>query len=736
MRRPSQETVLFTTSTRERITRVLSVLALTAGICYLAWRLLATLNPDALLLSSALWLAEAWTVMTAGLLFFSAWDPFSRGDPPPAPPGRSVDVFVPTLNEPLWVVRRALIGALAIEYPHRTWLLDDGNRPEMRTLAAELGAGYLPRESSEGAKAGHLNYALECTEGEFVVLFDADHIATPEFLDRTLGWFDDEQVAFVQTPQEFYNVDSFEHNYKSRKEVAWHGQTIFYRLIQPGKDRWNAAFFCGSNAVLRRSALEDAGGFPTETVTEDIHLSILLHARGWRSVFHREVLAYGLAPQTAVGYQSQRLRWGQGGMQVLREANPATIPGLTLAQRLNYLSSLLPWFEGWQKVIFYAIPPLFLLTGALPLRADALRFAAVFIGTYGLLLLAAKLAARGTAKFLRSDAYSAVTFPVFVKVTLGLFVRRRLKFAVTDKEGQHRVPIRTVRWQAAFLLFTAIGIGVGGYRLATGAENHVLAFWVSTGWAGFNFGMLSWAVHHILTTVERRGQHRVPAFLPVEWQDHQTSGLGVLENMSEGGGLLRVHDDVGYRAVHVRLWPATYQVMTGMVQWRKTGNGETLLGLRWSAGPHPGRPEDLTAMMVLFAQRRFLHHVDTSSGRTNGSDWRPDRLHKIVPVRILDAEEEPWGLLHEDGGGGVVLVHEPVRLGARLRLSPWDGMPVWRGTVTAVRQLRLTPFSVFEVHLANLSRDGRRVPGRDPLTPATSEPAASLPAPGRSAARQ
>ena len=168
------------------------------------------------------------------------------------------------------MLRRTLLAASRMEYPHQTWLLDDGNRPEARALADSLGCRYLARERNTDAKAGNLNNALQHSEAELIAVFDADHAPARDFLTRTLGYFADPAVAFVQTPQDFYNLDSYQHRQHPRRHLVWTEQSLFFRVIQRGKDCWNAAFFCGSCAVLRRRALDKIGGFATGSVTEDL----------------------------------------------------------------------------------------------------------------------------------------------------------------------------------------------------------------------------------------------------------------------------------------------------------------------------------------------------------------------------------------------------------------------------------------------------------------------------------
>lgn len=180
---------------------------------------------------------------------------------------------------------------------------------------------------------------------------------------------------------------------------------MFYRAIQPGKDRLNSAFYCGSPAVLRRKALEEVGGFAVESVTEDVLTSLRLHRRGWKSVYHNETLIYGVAPSTGGSYLRQRLRWGRGAMQVLRLDNPVFGPGLTVAQRLSYLGSLIHWFEGWRKLVYYVSPPVFLITGILPIRALDLPFLALWGAYHGSMAVAFYLASRGYASVARAEQF-------------------------------------------------------------------------------------------------------------------------------------------------------------------------------------------------------------------------------------------------------------------------------------------------------------------------------------------
>src|SRR5512139_780494 len=364
----------------ERPRQLLVLAFVVASVWYLTWRL-GTFNPDARFFSWLIYGAELFGFTTAMLHIFMCWRLTERHAPMPRVV-RSVDVFVPTYNESVDLVRKTLTAAIAMDGPHTTWLLDDGRRPEMAALARELGCRYLTRPDNEHAKAGNLNHALAHSSGELVAIFDADHAPRRDFLVKTVGYFDDERVGFVQSPQDFYNLDSYQHRRRGQRGPVWTEQALFFRVIQRGKDFWNAAFFCGSCAVVRRSALEQIGGFATGTVTEDLHTSIRLHARGWRSVYHAEPLAFGLAPESIEPFISQRVRWGQGAMHVWRKEGLLTHKGLTLAQRLNYLASVLTYFDGWQKGVFYLAPVVVLTTGTMPLITNTPDFLLHFVPYY------------------------------------------------------------------------------------------------------------------------------------------------------------------------------------------------------------------------------------------------------------------------------------------------------------------------------------------------------------------
>jgi len=498
-------------STKWRI-RTIAIAAVAISVLYLGWRAMFTLNLSAWWLSLPLFLLEVHATIGLALFTFSLWDIDAV---PPAPnctvaPGR-IAVLIPTYNESTDVLLPTVAAAAALEPAHETWILDDGDRPAVRQLAAQLGVNYLTRTDRSGAKAGNVNHALTVIEADFVAILDADHVAGRDFLTHTLGYFADPKVAFVQTPQDFYNVDSFEHETRRR---GWRGtraagrqafseQSLFYRVLQPGKNRWRAAFWCGTGAVVRVEALREVGGVATETVTEDIHTTIRMHKLGWRSVYHNEVLSRGLAAADASQYQLQRLRWGKGAMQVMvSRDNPLLTPGLRPTQRLAYASTLLGWFDAWRSLGYLLLPPAVLLSGASPIHADPLVFVGLFSATFLLQRAALARLARGRAPHLLSTVFEFVRMSANIGATLTLFGRRAGGFVVTPKgrvgDDRRRQPVPLLlQATSALAVLAAVWFAA---TLAGRTPLHYGVPWVAYGafgWLVFNGVLVGLAVARI-----------------------------------------------------------------------------------------------------------------------------------------------------------------------------------------------------------------------------------------------
>jgi cellulose synthase (UDP-forming) len=502
-------------------------------LAYLAWRGACTIDPDARLWSWTFLLLESYAAVCCFLFYATVLDCRPR-NVPPARAGLRIDVLVCTYNEPLALVRQTLRCALALHHPHRTWLLDDGNRGAARALAEELGCGYLAREHNTDYKAGNLNNALARTDGDLVVVLDADHLLRPEFLGRLVGYFDDPQVALVQVPQVFYNVDSFQHHLDTRRGRLWHEGAIFHHAIQPGADRWNAALFVGTGAILRRSALERIGGFAVGTVTEDAHTSLRLHAAGYRSVYHDEPLGYLQAPQSLLQYLTQRLRWGQGSMQILRRENPLWKPGLSLLQRLVYWNALSSFAQAVVHLAYYLAPALFLLGFPAPLRVQRPVEFTPIVGRVALDLLVFRVMLGPLARPLLSECYKFLNVYVYLKALAGLFSRKRLRFEVTTKGRDAAAPRKLLAPQIFLLLLNATGFAAGILRLSGGGTLvGQLGVAVATFFAGLFVVIGGTATLFALHRIAARSEYTFPDHLPVILADTVGAASLLRANASE-----------------------------------------------------------------------------------------------------------------------------------------------------------------------------------------------------------
>jgi cellulose synthase (UDP-forming) len=624
------------------LVRLLVVLTLLLGVNYIAWRWLESLNWSAWWIAVPLVLAETCSLIDVSLFGLTVWRLRRRGEAGAPPAGATVDVFITTYDEPLDLVMGTALAAQAIRHPHSTWILDDGARPELEALAAEHGLGYLTRSEDwtdrpRHAKAGNLNNALMLTQGEFLLILDADQVPAPEILDRTLGWFNDRRVALVQTPQWFVNVPDH--------DPLGSQAPLFYGPIQQGKDGWNAAFFCGSNAILRREALmqlglsgyvqeveqdvkeslartraalrrarrspeaanpvvagmlddveaateraraelkagaplteltyrlqrevdaaarrtvtrdfsqieadlasiaalelppEDGMGGPEElasavdrmsrrdlsplaavepvrevleaisvdrpgeaqpvmplatiSVTEDMATAMRLHGLGWRSVYHHEVLAHGLAPEDLKTMLTQRLRWAQGTVQVLLRENPLLQRRLGWGQRLMYFATMWSYLSGFAAVVYFAAPIVYLVLGILPVTSLSWDFFVRFIPFMVVNQLLFLVVGRGIPTW-RGQQYSLALFPIWIRACTtaarNVWFGRPLGFAVTPKVRQDAGPAwHLIRPQLVVMGLLAAALLVGTARLAVGL-NEPVGTLVNVAWVAFDLVVLS-----------------------------------------------------------------------------------------------------------------------------------------------------------------------------------------------------------------------------------------------------
>ena len=314
-------------------------------------------------------LAESYAFIILFLGYMQTLWPLRR-TPVPLPENPddwpAIDLLIPTYNEPLSVVRYTALAAMNIDWPAdklNVYILDDGKREEFRQFAEDAGIGYMTRDDNAHAKAGNINRALERLDAPFVAIFDSDHVPTRSFMQVTVGWFlRDRKLAMLQTPHHFYSPDPFERNLGQFRIIPNEGE-LFYGIVQDGNDFWNATFFCGSCAVIRRTALDEIGGIAVETVTEDAHTSLRMQMNGWNTAYINIPQAAGLATERLSGHVKQRIRWARGMIQILRVDNPLFAKGLNAAQRLCYFNAMTHFLYALPRLIFLTAPLIYLVLG-------------------------------------------------------------------------------------------------------------------------------------------------------------------------------------------------------------------------------------------------------------------------------------------------------------------------------------------------------------------------------------
>src|SRR6266568_3959648 len=354
-----------------------------------------------------------------------------------------------------------------------------------------------------------------------------------------------------------FNLDSVQHKTNWQEGQIWHEQSLFYNVIQPGKNRWNSAFWCGSNSIMRRSALLSVGGIATETVTEDIHTSLRVHAAGWKSIYHDELLSMGLAPQDFLAFTVQRLRWAQGAMQVLRRENPLFKKGLTVAQRSNYISSMITYFESFQRLIYTLAPSIVLFTAVLPIHAGVLAFTLRFIPYFALGILTNIALGKGHFRPFDTERYNLLKMATFIQASLALIGLEPKSFKVTPKSSSKGFSATTqlVGPYYALVAILVVSMIIGGLRLAglfgnIGSDAAALA--ISEGWALYNLCIIIGGIRSALQHVTRRNTYRFPMRVPVTVYTGNRTLTGITANMHEQGLALLLSEPLP-EAENVRL---------------------------------------------------------------------------------------------------------------------------------------------------------------------------------------
>ncbi len=541
---------------------------------YWAWRVTETLpsieTPVSFAMAVSLLIVETYAICVFFISSFITADPVTRTLPPKvaADDLPTVDILVPSYNEPTEMLAVTLSAAKNIHYPpyKRTVVLcDDGGtdqrcnsedpeiarksrerRAELQNLCLELGVVYSTRPRNEHAKAGNMSAALEKLNGDLVVVFDADHVPSRDFLARTVGYFvEDPKLFLVQTPHFFLNPDPVERNIGLRPDCPPENE-MFYHLGHRGLDRWGGAFFCGSASVLRRAALDDVGGFAGDTITEDAETALEIHSCGWKSLYVDHAMIAGLQPETFVSFIQQRGRWAAGMMQLLMLKNPLRRKGMSLTQRLCYLNSMTFWLFPLVRMVFILAPLAYLFFG-LQIFVATISEVMVYMGTYIATVFLVQNALYARVRWpLMSEIYETAQAPYLSGVVIKtLFKPRGAKFNVTAKDEVLEEDYISPMYRPLLVLWAIAGLGVVAVviRWVLFPGDHTILKVVG-GWAVFNFIILSASLRAIAERQQRRGvprvQMNVPAAAAIGRDGNLSYTAAVVQDSSTSGARIKI----------------------------------------------------------------------------------------------------------------------------------------------------------------------------------------------------
>ncbi len=578
-----------------RMAHVGGVGAAVALTLYLIWRAAFTL-PSGPSDQIAAWGMLAFEVLPLPGMVLNAITWWNL-DASPAPrhqtaaPPRVV-LLIPTYNEPAEVLAPTVAAACALTPAHETWVLDDGDRDWAAELCATYEARYVRRSEHDHAKAGNINHALALMESEeamgapgfdVLAVLDCDHVPLPAFLTSTLGWFADPRVALVQAPQTFYNGGAFDDDGITGE------QGMFFNVQMRARNTAGAGpFWCGSTSLLRLEALRQVGGVAVETITEDMHTTLKLIKRGWRTVYHHQTLALGLAPATPEQYLLQRRRWGMGAMQILtHERLWAAKRWMSWRNFHEYLNGTLWWLEGVGTLLAFLIPALALASGAQTSTADPVVFTAVFGTTFAVRLWGAKQLMRRQIHWPTAFALRVFRIPVGIACLWWLISRKALRFEVTPKGAADRrargtlprILLVLALIVVADVAYSAAGVlGLVPWR-ANPSSTLTAGSWLLLSAAVLGLGIVRIRSERYATS--RRNSHRVMVAAPVT-----VSGVrGELMDISVGGVRVRLpHAALPRSGTAVLTLPGAPAVQLEIVHTTAGHDGEQTVSLRVRAG--------------------------------------------------------------------------------------------------------------------------------------------------------
>jgi cellulose synthase (UDP-forming) len=534
----------------------LILLSLVTTLRYLYYRITLTMNFDDWingLFSFLLFTAELYAIVTLLLAYFQTLKIKDRKPVDlslyPQDQWPKVDIYIPTYNEDVEIVRKTTLCALAIDYPadkKRVYVLDDGRaekykarREQLRQMCSELGATMLTRDNNDHAKAGNINTAFKRTDGDLVLILDCDHMPVRHFLMDTVGFFFNPKVAFVQTPHWFYNPDPFERNLLTQGKIPV-GNELFYKVLQKGNDFWNAAFFCGSAAVIRKEYALQIGGIATETVTEDCHTAFRLHSLGYESVYYDKIMVAGLAPEKFSAYVGQQVRWARGMAQILRIENPLINPklNLTIAQRLCYFSATSHFFYGFPRLMYAIAPPLFLLFGINSVKGLGLETLFYALPHIILSMQTNHIPYKHVRFSFWNEIFEfAMSFQSGIVTLLALVNPKLGSFNVTDKGlsvTKRSFDFDSVRYLVIVSSIATASLLAIPFWLILSPED-TQAVLINALWCIFNLFLLLAAVLVAFEQPQLRRAHRLPRKLTAIIHSHNLQLTGQTVDVSESG---------------------------------------------------------------------------------------------------------------------------------------------------------------------------------------------------------
>jgi cellulose synthase (UDP-forming) len=464
-----------------RVPKILLISNILIALAYFSWWL-SPINIGHPILYFLLFFGEFYHVLMALLFWHTIWPFPKRNHVVDSRFNPSVDIYITVAGEPVDVISKTGIAAKNLDYSNKkVYFLNDGyvakkeNWRDVELLAKGIGIKCITRKEPGGAKAGNINHALRNTEGEIVVVFDADMVPDEDFLKKTITYFSNSKVGFVQTPQYYQNFQNNEITGGS-----WEQQEFFFGPIMRGKDNSNAAFICGTNVAIRRTALEQVGGMNEKNIAEDFLTSLAIHQKGWQSIYVPEVLAQGLAPEDLLSYYKQQLRWARGSLEVLFGYNPLFKKGLSLSQKIEYLSSALFYFNGFIVAIDIIMPLIFLYTSIEPVSASTASLAMFFIPFMFFNLLTLYLVSNGRFTF-RAISFTQSSFFLQLQALLSIIFHRKMGFSVTSKKQLQGNFINLAYPHILYILIGIIGTG-----LAINREGMNPAVMTNVAWYIFN----------------------------------------------------------------------------------------------------------------------------------------------------------------------------------------------------------------------------------------------------------